>query len=415
MFKFIKYLNLILLSLILSYTFSNASSKIVSVESNGYGSTEELAITSALKKAIMQVNGVDIKTQTISKSSKGGIDIKENERTTSIKFQFEDSTSADLKAKGLIDSYQIINSSNNDNEWKIRLKVNVVKFELDKSSDRKRIALLPIESKINNVKLSKKISLELQNEIESNLVQTRKFAVLSRTDIGKVLNEQNFINLDAVNKNEKAKLGNLLGGDVILSVTINSANYNVIEKSNQYISTVSIDYEGSLSINLKVISAVTGEIKFSDTYNSTINHKNKSISDMIKDVSFRAVKSVVYAIYPNRIIKVIGNDVFVNTGGKSLKKNDILAVYKEGEIMIDPYTGESLGSSSVEIAKIKIVRIEPKFSVGKIIEGGNIEINMTVKSVINANKKNDDRNRINNGGESDTQIKKGGGVVLPFD
>ncbi len=56
-----------------------------------------------------------------------------------------------------------------------------------------------------------------------------------------------------------------------------------------------------------------------------------------------------------------------------LKKGQILEVYSAGEILIDPDTGQSLGSSEEYVGKVKVVRINPKFTIAVIVSEEDAE------------------------------------------
>lgn len=80
--------------------------------------------------------------------------------------------------------------------------------------------------------------------------------------------------------------------------------------------------------------------------------------------------------------------------------------------MIDSYTKESLGQSESKVGTIEIVRVLPKFSVGKIIEG-KVEKGDIARSLYSSIENVPDYEKI--GKESDAKISENGGVSLPFD
>ena len=44
-------------------------------------------------------------------------------------------------------------------------------------------------------------------------------------------------------------------------------------------------------------------------------------------------------------------------------------VFEPGEQLIDPQTGENLGSAEMEVGEAKVVRINPKVTVMEVIKG----------------------------------------------
>jgi len=56
-------------------------------------------------------------------------------------------------------------------------------------------------------------------------------------------------------------------------------------------------------------------------------------------------------VFPLKIAKVTGNTVYINRGsGVDFEVGDHLSVLAQGEGLIDPDTGESLGSAEEEVA-----------------------------------------------------------------
>jgi hypothetical protein len=214
--------------------------------------------------------------------------------------------------------------------------------------------------------------------IESNLVQSRKFSVLSRRNLSDMTKELDLIASDSVTRSEKAKLGQLLGGDFILIPEVADANAYMAERYVQATGQTLVSPKGGMTLNLKVISVATGEIKFSDTYTARANEHPSSLG-LIDTIARRAVSDLVARIYPARVVGLAGNEVILNFGGDTIRPGALYRVYKAGEKLVDPYTGESLGSSQQDVALIEVVRVEAKISYAQIIDGGGITNGMMVK------------------------------------
>ena len=66
-------------------------------------------------------------------------------------------------------------------------------------------------------------------------------------------------------------------------------------------------------------------------------------------------------------------------GGSNIRVGDFFNIYSPGKDMIDPYTGESLGTEETLAGKVKIQRVESKFSIGYLISGAGIEQGMIAR------------------------------------
>lgn len=88
-----------------------------------------------------------------------------------------------------------------------------------------------------------------------------------------------------------------------------------------------------------------------------------------QEMGAKVASRVVDVIYPAKIIALTGPQATVSRGdGTGIEKGQIWEVFALGEEMIDPDTGESLGSSEVMVGKLRIDRVTPKFSSGTLIE-----------------------------------------------
>lgn len=390
-----------------------ANTVVVTKNVTGTGATEVDAINNGLRNAIIQVNGAELASSTREKVSNTGAKIRnDNEQVLSQQLSFEKASETELKAQGLIDGYELLNSYQSEGAWKAELQVRVFRYELELSSQRKKIALLPVINNSASTPAGKKLAKNLENAIESELVQTRRFAVLSRTNIDKVITEQNFINSDDVHKAERAKLGNLLGGDVILSISIEKGFISNKETEDRLTGQVMKETMGLITLNLKAISAVTGEIKFSESYSSHYGGKIISLDLMVKDVAAKAVKDLSSRIYPPLVVNANNSEVVINLGGKGVKVGSVYKVYSKGETILDPYTGESLGAVETEIGSVLITRVESKFSVATIVSGGAFAPGMVVRSVSENSVDQSSKQNENATIPIDRPVS---GVKLPFD
>jgi len=59
----------------------------------------------------------------------------------------------------------------------------------------------------------------------------------------------------------------------------------------------------------------------------------------------------------------------VNYGKGYLDKGDVLDVFSQGEQIVDPDTGEVLGSEEEKVGRIKITDVQAKFSKAKLVTG----------------------------------------------
>lgn len=239
-----------------------------------------------------------------------------------------------------------------------------------------------IGGKINNY-LKKKLNTDIiRSEMEASFRATRKFRVLSRDKqtLKAVLDEQNFASSD------------LSKGDAAQSGNINNANYLILpivqdfKFYRKHTPLPNFDNKfrrkdwGTLVVNAQMIDTRTSQIVTTFFLKSSFATKEQIVnndsgspssayfSKMAKAVAAKLADQFVAQVYPMKVVKrTKTGQVIINRGKDGgLKIGDKLNVFFAGEELIDPDTGESLGSSEELIGKVSVVRILPKVTYAKI-------------------------------------------------
>ena len=102
------------------------------------------------------------------------------------------------------------------------------------------------------------------------------------------------------------------------------------------------------------------------------NLKQGPLADLARIVANQIAKKSMFAVFPPKIIQVKTNTVAVNYGDGVLSVGELYDVYSLGEALIDPDTGESLGSDEEFVGSIKINRTTAKICYADIMDGGAV-------------------------------------------
>ena len=354
-----------------SVVFSKIETKTLEV--NGTASDESSAINNALVEAISQINGAkiaaEVKTSLSQVSTKEGADVKKT---------FDKNVSK--ITNGLVKSYRILSSEEDENLFKVKLSVQVSKFKKSVQTKRLRLAVVPFRA-ANTVKITdatKKFEGAITAQLENYLTQTRRFALVDRSFVKEQTKELNFIAGGAKNSmsnEEIAKLGNRIGTDYLIVGRIENANMYVTEKKSKVSDTVKKTLTSNARITLRIIDVATTQIKFSDTYEKSLNASIEKVAD---NLALNIGDAILGTIYPIRMINASSSQVTLGQGGKTMANGDLFKVYQLGKKMKDPYTGESLGREEIEVAVIKIKTIKPKTAEADILES-IIELSDAIK------------------------------------
>jgi hypothetical protein len=66
--------------------------------------------------------------------------------------------------------------------------------------------------------------------------------------------------------------------------------------------------------------------------------------------------------------------VTINRGdGTGIKEGQTWDVFAPGEELIDPDTGESLGSEEIPMGKVRVIAVTPKFARATVVEDYGID------------------------------------------
>lgn len=244
----------------------------------------------------------------------------------------------------------------------------------------------------------KRLNLEkLLAEMEASFQATRKFDVVTR----------NKSTMSAIREEQKFAQSDLSAGDTAESGAMQNADYLIIPTVHRFVfyaSTKKVpnlqskyfrsDY-GTLEINAQIVDTTTGQIKstffMKDSFSTRERMVNSSggvpskkyFTSLAKGVSTQMSDQFIAMIFPVQIISMKGNKVYLNRGKDGgFKKGAILNVFYPGEELIDPATGESLGSAEEYIGQIKISRVNPKFTIATIVQNkleGDIEVGCIVR------------------------------------
>ncbi|MGL1930978.1 MAG: CsgG/HfaB family protein [Desulfotalea sp.] len=386
--KLAKLLTLLIL-LLPSFAFAAGNQNITEEvrQVTGYGNSQSLAISDALVRAVGQLKGVSISSDTITQQFSSDTTI-EKDGDWKQRFATNDSISQLLRTrtKGQLASYEVDSLDQVDNGYEATLTVTYHKFKEQgiSSDERRKLAVLPFKTSKKRFSLlgdstpASKIESEFRNNLIDLFTQSRRLSVLDREFGEEFESEKRIWKSEDADSGESARLGNVRGADYLVVgkiIGLRSSRYvEYLQLTNESIST----YSGKVQVSYKLIQAATRQVKWSDTITMTfgnrdiirmLNKYGSSQTGILHAISEVIVQESLANIYPMQVVSKKGSTVVLNQGGKTLKKGNKLNVFFLGEEMFDPYTKESLGKLEEQVATIKVIRILPKVTYAKIIDG----------------------------------------------
>lgn len=240
---------------------------------------------------------------------------------------------------------------------------------------RRTIAVLEFEGA---EKIPVSLGLSLADMAITYLHQTGKFNVVERTRLDKVLREQEFQLSDLV-AGQAAEVGRLLGADAVVFGTVTGTSYEEIQKVSFNI------LQTEVQADIRCVDATTGKIIYSEQSVGRVEKKliidsrgnivsgNRDPKSEYAEACRKALSQAIAKIaekFPllGYVAAVQGDQVITDVGAvRGVKPGAQFIVFRKGEAILHPATGQKLGWSKEIIALIQIDSSEEKMSTGRIL------------------------------------------------
>ena len=371
--KFFLSLVLVWIFLFTSKTFSEVS--YIETTAKGKAETFEIALKKAFKRAIEQVNGVSLESNSVLETVDKTI-TTDGESSATLSRDLQETIKE--KTKGSIKTFVITNEFKDSNGiYNVEIKATIAKFALSKSAKRKRMAIVPFRINVNEISIfgetyddADNLRKYLNQEFTNFLVQTRKFTVLDREFDQEIQGE--LANLtDSANIEDQIKIGQKLFADYMIVGRLDFLVIKEVEKKFLTSDIIKKKRIGVLNFSYRVIDVPTTQIKYSSSVNLEVDLKKETqlLPYLFNLTAKKAGVEIMYAIFPVLIEKIEDQLAYLGQGGSQLKIGDVYDVFERTDEKIkDTYTGETLGNVEKKVAKATIIDVDAKFSVAEISE-----------------------------------------------
>ena len=211
------------------------------------------------------------------------------------------------------------------------------------------------------------------------------YNVVERGQLEHVLNELGIQNSGAISGKTAIQFGQLTGSDYSVIGNILAAD---VDSFNNYL------YKGTkakIKFNFKFVDNKTGMIKIAEIIEGTdtvSEFENKypdrdmMLGNAAKDVA-KQVLEKINAANPivGNVLRVMGNKVYFHLGSNSgVRKGETFVIYREGEMLTDPVSGEIIDVTEEIVGSLKVVDVKPQHSVGVVKKHkGNIDKSCKVR------------------------------------
>ncbi|MBN2009932.1 hypothetical protein JW960_11370 [candidate division KSB1 bacterium] len=210
--------------------------------------------------------------------------------------------------------------------------------------ERMGLAILPFSSKGLGVEIR---DIDVTEQMMTSFYNLNRFKLFERTQLEKVLQEQQLGMTGVIDASTAAEIGKGIGVDAIVLGSLSSTGRNI-------------------ALDVRLIDTETAQIiTAKDEMTDRV-----SIQDL-KDMVQRLVSKIGADIplVDGYVISVDGDQLTLDLGlNIGIKKGMKCVVYREGQEIIHPITKQVLGKQTEELGQIKLVQVYPQYSIGKVIK-----------------------------------------------
>jgi curli biogenesis system outer membrane secretion channel CsgG len=226
----------------------------------------------------------------------------------------------------------------------------------------------------------------LTNKFITALVNTHKFDIIERQRVDELIGEMQMSESGLMDPSRAAKAGKMIGADFFLMGEISVFAVNVEWRRIPNTSKWSRLITAQIIVDMRIVDTRTSRIVAADRGEARQEVRSMHDAqvetvfppDMVDTLQRQLCDALtiktIDGVYPIRVIGFSGGVVSLNRGdGGGLEVGQTLDVFSEGQEMIDPDTGESLGSEEVKIGTIRVTEVLARFSKAVPV-GGNMTL-----------------------------------------
>ena len=222
-------------------------------------------------------------------------------------------------------------------------KLNYDPSTVAQVGSRLSVAVLPFEFKGE----AEDIELTATEKLITQLVNLRRFKVIERGAMDKIMEEQAFGMSGMVDEETAVEVGKLAGADVIILASI----YIVPDFGK--VSARGIDTETSEAIVAKEVQ--------------TNNPDLENIEELIENLAVMIYNDL--PIIEGLIVQEDEENIYIDIGSNAgVRKGTKCVIFREGKEIVHPVTKEVIGKEVTKLGELVITHVQEKLSTAKIIE-----------------------------------------------
>ena len=255
-----------------------------------------------------------------------------------------------------------------------------------------RVAVMEFENNATGEWSSWGLGKAAQDAMVTALVESGMFTVIERQKLEMILNEQGLGQSGAVTPQSAAKIGKLLGVQILITGSV--TEFGKQDTGGGLLGVVGADVETyRTALDARMLNTTTGEIisvakgEGSATGGSiAIKNLNLGTRGSYNERAGKVMREAVEDIVEQFVEKAEGmksslastakialvkeGKVYLNIGANmDVKVGDVYEVLRLGEAIVDPDTGLELDRETEVAGEIEVVEVKDKVSICKVLSG----------------------------------------------
>ena len=255
----------------------------------------------------------------------------------------------------------------------------------DYRGPKRRIAVVAFDNKTPYGQ--RELGNSASDILVTELQKTNQFILIEREKVQQILDEQRFQASDLVEPMTVAKVGRLLGASAIVTGAV--TQFGQKEEGVEAIVYQRRTQIAECTVDLRIVDVATGEILVADsgrgeaeqTVQGTLGLGGRSSYDStlageaLRAAIFKFSKNVVDRMqrvpWSARVAEVDAGKVYLDAGMKTqVPLGAELEVLRPGKEIISPTTGKSMGQTTTEVGRVKVLEyFGDDGSVAQIVSG----------------------------------------------
>ncbi|MCL4809150.1 MAG: hypothetical protein KJ062_15395 [Thermoanaerobaculia bacterium] len=252
-----------------------------------------------------------------------------------------------------------------------------------------------------------------QDMFVTELVKSGKYRVIDREQLDAILREKNLSLSGEIDPKTAVKAGKLLGVEYLVTGAL--TELGVADRGARVPGAFGLpsvrvgSQKMDASIDARMISTTTGEIIWADTAKETTSDASvfvagagggvddrRKLDRVLRPVVVKLAESMGKASaatsglggasdasgIAGKIAKVEGGSVYLNVGAEAgIKEGDTFDVYRVGNVIKDPDTGEVLGSDESKVGRVKVTKVMgARLSTASVVSGSGFKPGDMIKN-----------------------------------